>query len=241
MIALEQLPTVDGARLPWISTSDMVEIDRIMIEELHIGLIQMMENAGRHLAEVVRLTSSDGPVMVAAGSGGNGGGGLVAARHLANQGRAVRVLLTSAPERFGPVPARQLDIVHRMAVPVVEDAGPARLREWLVPGAVLVDAMVGYSVDGGLRGVPAAVAAHVDPEVTVVSLDAPSGVDTTTGADRGALRADVTVTLCLPKQGLRHSEAIGRLVLADISVPPSVTSAWGTPPPFANGPLLRVV
>ena len=35
---------------PKIDTEQMIEVDRLMMDEYHIGLIQMMENAGRCLA-----------------------------------------------------------------------------------------------------------------------------------------------------------------------------------------------
>ena len=49
----EPLPTIDADSLAWIDTEQMVEVDRVMIEDLHIELIQMMENAGRNLARLV--------------------------------------------------------------------------------------------------------------------------------------------------------------------------------------------
>ena len=79
-------PTVDDTDVGWISHDDMVEVDRIMIDQLHIELLQMMENAGRSLARLVLDLTAPATVTVYAGSGGNGGGGLVAARHLANAG-----------------------------------------------------------------------------------------------------------------------------------------------------------
>ncbi|NNG47505.1 MAG: hypothetical protein HKM86_10390, partial [Deltaproteobacteria bacterium] len=58
----------------------------------------------------------------------------------------------------------------------------------------------------------------------VLSLDAPSGVDTTTGTVFDpAIRASATMTLALPKEGLRAPGVdahVGELYLADISVPP---------------------
>jgi hypothetical protein len=56
----------------WITQADMIEVDRVMIEDLRIGLIQMMENAGRGLARLVLEASSPDSVAVAVGSGGNG-------------------------------------------------------------------------------------------------------------------------------------------------------------------------
>ncbi len=65
--------------VPYVSTSQMVEVDRLMIEEYRIEFMQMMENAGRNLAHLARVRFLDGDprgkkVAVAAGSGGNGGG-----------------------------------------------------------------------------------------------------------------------------------------------------------------------
>lgn len=46
----QECPEVDAEELAWITQTDMIEVDRIMIEDLRIDLIQMMENAGRNLA-----------------------------------------------------------------------------------------------------------------------------------------------------------------------------------------------
>jgi NAD(P)H-hydrate epimerase len=52
----------------------------------------------------------------------------------------------------------------------------------------------------------------------VVSLDVPSGIDATTGEALGAaVQPETTVTLALPKTGLRTCP--GQLVLADIGIP----------------------
>ena len=40
--------------LPALTTAQMREVDRAMIADYHIELIQMMENAGRNLAHLAR-------------------------------------------------------------------------------------------------------------------------------------------------------------------------------------------
>lgn len=66
-------------QIPFISTQQMVEVDRLMMEEYGIQLIQMMENAGRNLAELARqLLGGDirtKRIAVLSGAGNNGGGG----------------------------------------------------------------------------------------------------------------------------------------------------------------------
>ena len=89
-------PVVPARDLPALTADEMRQVDRVMIEDLGIELIQMMENAGLHLAELARSRFSqlrDVPVTVLAGGGNNGGGGLVCARHLANWGASVSVVL----------------------------------------------------------------------------------------------------------------------------------------------------
>lgn len=73
-------------KIPALTTVQMAEVDRLMIEEYGILLIQMMENAGRNLAEQARRMLGGGlaghRIVVLCGRGHNGGGGMVAARHL---------------------------------------------------------------------------------------------------------------------------------------------------------------
>jgi NAD(P)H-hydrate epimerase len=73
--------------LPALTSAQMIEVDRAMVEDYHIELAQMMENAGHCLAKLARRRFLDGDprgkrVTILAGSGGNGGGALVCARRL---------------------------------------------------------------------------------------------------------------------------------------------------------------
>ena len=211
---------------PYLTTDQMIEVDRAMIEDFHIVLMQMMENAGRNLAHLARKRFLGGDptgktVVVLAGTGGNGGGALVCARRLHNWGARVQVFLTKPPEAFTPVPAHQLDIIRRMRVPVARADALAQ-----VEGAdLIVDGIIGYSLSGAPRGTAADLIRWANAQGTpILALDAPSGVDTTTGTVfTPAIQATATMTLALPKEGLRAPDAekhVGELYLADISVPP---------------------
>ena len=122
-----------------------------------------------------------------------------------------------------------------MGVRFSDDPGPADL---------ILDAVLGYSLMGDPHGRAAesinVVNGRDDP---ILSLDTPSGLDTTTGrVGDPCIRADATLTLALPKTGLVESpEVVGDLYLADISVPPSVYLAFGiaSEAPFTAGPVVR--
>jgi NAD(P)H-hydrate epimerase len=236
--------------VPYLTTEQMIEVDRAMMEDYRIELIQMMENAGRNLAHLTRrrfLLSDtvEKPVVVLAGTGGNGGGALVAARRLHNWGARVRVFTTKPAEAFAPVPAHQLEILGRMKVPIAgaDEVGTPQ------PPDVILDGVIGYSLKGAPRGGAAKLIRWANAQDRpVLSLDAPSGVDTTTGrVFDPAIRAAATMTLALPKEGLRApgvEKHVGELYLADISVPPSLYAGPGleldVEPVFAQGDVVRL-
>ena len=241
---------MDPGDVPWLTTEQMVEVDRAMIEDLHIELLQMMENAGRSLADLARRRFLGGdprgkPVVALAGTGGNGGGVLVAARRLHGWGARVRVCTTKPGEAFTPVPAHQLDTLERMRVPVCS-VGELSAEE---PPDMILDGIIGYSLKGAPRGGAAELICWANAQDRpILSLDAPSGVDTTTGqAFDPAIRARATMTLALPKKGLRGpgvEELAGELYLADIGVPPSLYAGPGLAlevgPVFAHEDVIRV-
>jgi len=212
--------------IPCVTADQMQEVDRIATEQFRLHLLQMMENAGRHFAHLAREIGVDGPlrdrtVLVLCGRGGNGGGGLVAARRLAAWGASVQVLTTVPPDDYTGLPAHHLALLRRMDCPV-EAADP----DGPLPEAdLLLDALIGYGLDGALDDETAdlieRVIWHAAP---VLSLDVPSGLDATTGVPRRTtVHAEATLTLALPKCGLdapAAQSAVGDLYLADIGIPP---------------------
>ncbi len=241
------LPLYRG-EVPYLSAGQMIEVDRAMIEDFGIELVQMMENAGRNLAHLARVRFLDGDpsgkrVAVMAGTGGNGGGALVCARRLLGWGARVRVFTTRPDERFAPVPAHQLRILRRLRAGVSASADLDHVTD------LIVDGIFGYS----LRDAPRDAAGGLIRQANVrdaprLALDIPSGVDATSGeVFDPALRATATMTLALPKKGLRAPGAaayVGELYLADIGVPPSLYAGPNlglrVGPIFSEGDILRL-
>jgi NAD(P)H-hydrate epimerase len=228
-------PTISADEVGWLSESQMIEVDRVMIEDLGIELIQMMENAGRNLAQLVFNLFRPSSVQILAGSGGNGGGGLAAARHLANRGLLVSIALGKDPSSYAGVPGRQLDIADRMGIAIDQP---------LAKADVVVDALIGYSLSGAPRGRVAELIDYASSQHGItVALDTPSGLDVTTGSTPGpVVKADATLTLAVPKVGLRDSPEVGELYVGDISVPPGVYEAIdaGPAPDFTKSAILRI-
>ena len=237
--------------MPWLTTEQMVEVDRLMIEDLGIELIQMMENAGRNLAHLARERFLGGDptgktVVVLAGTGGNGGGALVCARRLVGWGANVEVVLSRSEEAFASVPGHQLSILREMGVPrcVAGDAGTPSSAH------LVIDGLIGYSLKGPPRGAAVDLIRWANDQASpVLSLDVPSGIDAGSGkVFDPAIHATATLTLALPKVGLRADGVVGHvgeLYLADIGVPPSLFTgpSLALPPVgplFATGDIVRL-
>ena len=237
--------------IPSVTVAQMREVDRLMVEEMGISLLQMMENAGRMLATQARQLLGDDirgrHVVVLAGRGGNGGGGLVAARRLFNWGADVSVILGQDAGELQGVPAHQLAILRHMGVPVhgPERTGPA--MSVLGSADLILDALIGYSLRGAPREpIASLIRAANTANPPVLALDLPSGLDGDSGeASEPTIRAAATLTLALPKVGLLQSAAqvwVGELYVADISVPEVVYRRLGlyVGPIFAQADIVRM-
>src|ERR1700747_2639450 len=83
-----------------LTTAEMAEADRLTIAGGVAG-IELMENAGRAVADGVAARHRAGSrIIVVAGPGNNGGDGFVAARLLAERGYAVRLMLNGSSDRL---------------------------------------------------------------------------------------------------------------------------------------------
>lgn len=227
--------------VPTLSTAQIQTIDRLMVEVYAIDPLQIMENVGRSLATLARWMLggdvADRPIVVLAGRGANGGGGLAAARHLLNWGAWVQIVCSHPPDGYKGAPARQLHTLQAMGAPLAwAEEG------WELPPAdLLIDAIIGYGLRGDPRG-PARDLIQLanSSAAPILSLDAPSGVDTGTGRVFAPhVQAAATLTLALPKDGFRQPEATaacGALYLADIGVPSALYESMGVqaPPLFAR-------
>ena len=218
--------TKNGIKVPAVTEAGMREVDRIAIEETGPNLYQMMENAGRNLAlqciDMLGAGWESKCIVVLAGTGGNGGGGICAARHLANRGAIVK-LCVSDVTRLKEVPAFQYMVFRNTGSTEI------RLEELESESPeLIVDAIIGYSLYAAPYGVPLSMINWANAtNCPVLSLDIPSGVDSTSGETPGDyIRANRTMTLALPKTGLRE-ESAGDLYLSDIGIPIAVYMRLG--------------
>jgi NAD(P)H-hydrate epimerase len=207
-----------------VTPETMRALDRRTIESGIPGE-ELMLVAGEGLAAAIRTFASnhqlaDSPVLFVAGAGNNGGDAFVAAYCLHEDGWPVECWL-AAPEsslkgdalihfkkmKKAGVPFEVLDMPEHWAY--VSEIG--------IDAEIIVDGLLGTGVSGELRGVVADAVRFVDAQADralVVAIDMPSAME---------VRADLTVTMGLPKTGIAEPEnidCVGNVEVVDLGIPP---------------------
>ena len=206
------------------ATSRDMRMLEINSEYLDVLPLQLMENAGKAVAdEIASRFKPESQIVFLSGTGRNGGDGMVAARHLAAKGFKVKFILVG----------READISDEI---VVRNWKALREMDWTidvsvlgdssliqpVSANVLVDALLGTGAKEKLRQpILQAVRALNDSEGFCVAVDVPSGVDADTGDVLGeAVRADLTVTFHRMKTGLEKArDYCGEIKVVEIGIP----------------------
>jgi len=227
-----------------VSAAEMREIDRATSERFGVPSLTLMENAG---SAVARFILSDYPnvqrIGVICGKGNNGGDGFVVARHLADSGRVVRVLLLCSPEELRGDAATMFQRLRILPLVVRDSRALATVDTAPVFTAdLIVDAILGTGFRPPVSSLYAAVISRMNNSVgPVIAVDIPSGADadsmqTQTG---DVARADAVVTFTAPRPAHVFAELTsGPTVIAPIGSPPeAIVSKLGlylsTAPDFA--------
>jgi hydroxyethylthiazole kinase-like uncharacterized protein yjeF len=224
--------------IPVLSRAQVRALDALAVERKVPSLV-LMENAGRGATDAIEraLGGAEGlkasRVCIVCGGGNNGGDGFVVARHLQVRGATVETLAAADPARLTGDAKSNYDALVGLGATVSELHGDiGRLRAALGRASLVVDALFGTGLDRPTVGTFATIIESINSSgKRCVALDLPSGLDADTGATMGAtVHAALTVTFAHHKLGLltpRGARLGGRIVLADIGVPPGLVELSG--------------
>ena len=215
---------LDERGWPCPTGAEMRALDSRAIEGLGIPARTLMETAGREVAAALleRFPGVKRPLVVC-GAGNNGGDGYVIARVLRDRDDRIHpvVLALGDRERHSEEARANLDLLSECDVEVVPLRDLKPLEDWLPRSDLIVDAVFGVGlarpVEGHIAGV---LSALWSSDLPVVAVDLPSGLSSETGAALGPdPRADLIVTLGLPKLGLALRPDLCEIRVADIGLP----------------------
>ena len=210
-----------------LTTEDARYIDQEVPKQLGVSLEILMENAGRGIVDALwgqydlfsldNARSINSFVLFICGTGNNGADGLVAARHLLEQGVPVQIALVGDTCKCSDLFALQLERCEAMGciIDMYDE-----FNDWSNV-AVAVEGIMGTGLTGKLRDLTVDVLHDIDTmrsqyNFDLWAIDVPAGLDATTGqVAEGTLVYDYTVTFGAIKQGLLlyPGKAIGGTVI----------------------------
>lgn len=218
--------------IPQSLTREQVrDVDRRALAEYGMPGAVLMENAGRNTAHLLQSLGITGRVVICCGKGNNAGDGFVIARHLANSGVDVRVLLCTDTHTITGDAAINLRVIQsaKMAVviPPIDWTTELAVADWIV------DALLGTGTSGEIREpFVSAIQAINAAQRRVLAVDLPSGMDCDTGQSLGCcVRADQTATFVARKPGFDlpgGRDWTGQVHVIDIGVPLHLLQQFAT-------------
>lgn len=201
-----------------------------MLDELAVRggleIRQMMELAGWHMILLFRILEIplSALVCIVVGNGNKGGDGLSAARHLANYGWNVSVVLVSGDITDNSW--HHLNLVRQMQIPtVLYEEDKAIASKMIKDGDILIDSLIGYHLDGAPYGVFAEIIEIMNKtQKKIIAYDIPTGINATSGeCFSPCISAFATLTLALPKRAFQNRDKnafiFGKVFIADLGIP----------------------
>lgn len=223
-----------------VTSAEMTEIDRRAQQDYGIPGLLLMENAGQKALAAWReeAGSAGGAgarrrLVFLAGKGNNGGDALVMARQAAID-RLGEVLVIPVAEELEGNAALHLDVVRRLGIPILPwETGRTEAEAAIRDADVLFDGIAGTGIKGGLRPpLSELVEAANAAAAFTVAVDVPSGLADDFRRGNPLLRADLTLTMGLPKRCLFLPDAraaCGSIRRIALGFPPVLTETDDLP------------
>jgi len=182
-------------------------------EYFGVPTLQLMENAGKAVAEFIKKTvpKQQNNILIVCGTGNNGGDGSVAARYLADDYH-VSILLTGTDMKT-EIARKNLQKLQASNVKIVTSLKD--LDALLATNDVIVDAMLGTGLTGDLKEPYIKLVKKIDATTKkiIVSVDVPTGLGTSL-----AITPQYTVTFHDVKEGMNQKNS-GTIQIVDIGIP----------------------
>ena len=207
-------------------TIQLKELDAYTIENEPVSSIDLMERASRALARAMsERCSAETPFTVFAGPGNNGGDALAVSRLLVERGCRVEVYLFNTKGTLSPDCETNKERLAGVAGIDFHEITTQFVPPVLTAEHVVVDGLFGSGLNKPLSGGFAAVVKYINTSpATVVAIDVPSGLmgeDNTYNIQANIIRADLTLSLQLPKLAFLFAENapfVGEWQLLDIGL-----------------------
>ncbi len=206
-----------------VSAAEMKRIERKAYES-GLSYYQMMENAGKGVAEFVKKNTKDFEtklILICVGTGNNGGDGYAAARFLKEMGGTPLILMADGLPKT-PDAIKNFELAKNSGIEILA-FDPQKSTPVILGCEAIIDCVYGTGFHGELKeNVKRLFKAIEESDAVKFSVDIPSGVcDDGTPAEN-AFKADFTIAV----DSLKHAhmsdlsfENCGRIARIDIGIP----------------------
>jgi len=209
-----------------ISSQQLKELDKYTIIHEPIASIDLMERAAHALTgAIIRRWDKSFKIIVFAGPGNNGGDALAVARMLSQKNYHVEVYLFNTQGKLSEECATNLNRLKTCGSIYFTEVSTQFDPPTLTDKHLVIDGLFGSGLNKPLSGGFAAVVKYINAsKAQVVSIDIPSGLmgeDNTYNIRTNIIRADVTLSIQLPKLAFffpENEDIIGEWELLDIEL-----------------------
>lgn len=180
-------------------------------EFLGVPTNQLMENAGRAVANEIKKSFHEKKVTIFCGLGNNGGDGFVAARYLSKDYDVSVILLGKSEKIKSNISKKNFEKIRNLVKIFKFDE--IDLKNFL-DSEIVVDSMLGIGITGKLREPYQSCVNFINSlNVPIIAVDVPSGL----GGEL-AVKPTITVTFHDKKIGMNKKNC-GEIIVADIGIP----------------------
>lgn len=203
-------------------------MDQEAIKSYGIPSIVLMENAARGVFE--DIFSKGDSFLILCGKGNNGGDGLALARHLAIEGKNIKVIIISRDGNYSEDFKVNFDILKKLInedkISYIKCADDVKQEfvDDLINYDVIIDGIFGVGLNRKLDFWIQDIINKINSYGRlIISLDVPSGLDCNSGiALDTAVKADITYTFEVIKRGFLNYNAfryVGKTKIIKIGIP----------------------
>lgn len=174
---------------------------------------ELMENAGKGVADFILNKFKAKNILIFCGAGNNGGDGLVAARYLSNKFN-VRVYLTTK-NVHSKIAKNNFDKLKKTKVKIYIHKDLKTIDNLIAESDIIIDSILGVGLTGSLREPINGIVNKINSyrQKVIISVDVPTGIGTNL-----AIKPNYTLTFHDKKEGM-DKENSGDIHIIDIKIP----------------------
>ncbi len=217
-----------------VSQEEMVNIDRITIDEYQVPSIILMENAGISITDGIlhdypQILNPDKKTTILIGIGNNGGDGSVIARKLFERDVDVSVYCVGKKEKLKGDALTNYTILKNLGfdIPFISDKDDwTKYRDDIIRSDIIIEGLFGTGLNSEVRGIYRDIINDINTLFSgdMISIDIPSGLMCMSDEDTETLsiNASTTYTVGLPKVGMIDypgRKSVGNLKVVSIGFP----------------------